>query len=38
MTNRWTDARWTNGKIVLLSHTHTMRGDVASLAELHPVF
>ena len=34
MIDRWTDARMTNGKIMLLSHTLTMRGsDVASLVE-----
>ena len=30
--------RWTKGKIMLLSHTLTMKGsDVASLVEFHPV-
>ena len=34
-TDRWTDARRTNGKIMLLSHTLTMRvSDVAGLVEL----
>ena len=38
MTDRWTDARQTNGKIMLFSHTLTMRGsDVASLVEFRPV-
>ena len=34
MTGRWTDARRTNGNIMLLSHTLTMReSDVASFVE-----
>ena len=38
VTDRWTDAGWTNGKIMLLLHTLTMRGsDVASLVEFCPV-
>ena len=38
MTDRWADARRTNGKVMLLSHTVTMRGsDVAGLVEFRPV-
>ena len=34
MTDSWTDARRTNGKLMLLSHTLTIRGSVvASLVE-----
>ena len=37
--DRWTDAKRANGKVMLLSHTLTMRGsDVASLVEFHAVF
>ena len=38
MTNRWTEARQTNGKIMSLSHTLTMRGsDVVSLVKFCPL-
>ena len=38
MMDRWRDAGWMDGKIMVLSHTLTMRGkDVASLVEFSPV-
>ena len=39
MKDRWTDARPTNEKIMLLLHILTMKGsdDVASLIEFRPV-
>ena len=42
MTDRWTDNRpmdrWMHGKIMLFSHTLTMRvSDVASLVEFLPM-
>ena len=37
MTDRWTEAIWMHGQIMLLSHTLTMRvSDVASLVEFCP--
>ena len=37
VTDRWKNARRTNGKIMLLSHTLTMRDtDVVSFVEFHP--
>ena len=37
MTDRWTDARRTDGEIMLLSHTLTIRGsDVASFGRILP--
>ena len=38
MTDRWMDAKQTDGKIMLLLYTLTIRGsDVASLIEFCPV-
>ena len=38
MVDRWLDAGKMDGKIILLSHTLTMRGSqVASLVKFHPM-
>ena len=33
MTDRWTDARRTNGKIMMLSHTLNIRGSDVAMVE-----